>query len=178
MDFHQHVLGKVRRPGWASGLSDCENGGALRRKKVRETPGFAVLCARESMRESSPLRILHIDTGLSLRGGQRQLLMLAEGLRDRGHEQFIACLEESALVSAVRKLQIQTFTLPPFDPWNAFGIMLLRQLVGAWRPQIIHAHDGRGQSIAWLASLGFPVKRIASRRVTFLPSAGWTYRLK
>jgi glycosyltransferase involved in cell wall biosynthesis len=104
--------------------------------------------------------------------------MLAEGLRDRGHEQFIACLEESALVSAVRKLQIQTFTLPPFDPWNAFGIMLLRQLAGAWRPQIIHAHDGRGQSIAWLASLGFPVKRIASRRVTFLPSAGWTYRLK
>ena len=48
----------------------------------------------------------------------------------------------------------------------------------SWAPQILHAHDGRGQSLAWLASLGLPVRRVASRRVTFFPSDRWTYRLK
>jgi glycosyltransferase involved in cell wall biosynthesis len=47
-----------------------------------------------------------------------------------------------------------------------------------WAPQIIHAHDGRGQTLAWLASVGLPVRRVASRRVTFFPSDRWTYRLK
>ena len=44
--------------------------------------------------------------------------------------------------------------------------------------QILHAHDGRGQTLGWLASLGLPVRRVASRRVTFFPSDRWTYRLK
>ncbi len=56
--------------------------------------------------------------------------------------------------------------------------MLLRHQLEAWRPQILHAHDGRGQSIAWQASIGLPAKRVVSRRVTFFPADRWTYRLK
>jgi len=32
--------------------------------------------------------------------------------------------------------------------------------------------------MAWLASLGLDVRRVASRRVTFMPRQQWTYRLK
>jgi len=32
--------------------------------------------------------------------------------------------------------------------------------------------------VAWLASMGMPVRRVASRRVTFLPRRRWTYRFK
>ena len=32
--------------------------------------------------------------------------------------------------------------------------------------------------MAWLASMGMPVRRVASRRVTFLPRHRWTYRFK
>ena len=32
------------------------------------------------------MRILHIDTGAVLRGGQEFLLLLAQGLRQRGHQ--------------------------------------------------------------------------------------------
>ena len=56
--------------------------------------------------------------------------------------------------------------------------MLWRQQLKTWAPQILHAHDGRGQTLAWLASMGLPVRRVASRRVTFFPSDRWTYRLK
>jgi glycosyltransferase involved in cell wall biosynthesis len=124
------------------------------------------------------LRIAHIDTGLSLRGGQHQMLMLARGLRERGHAQVIGCREGSSLETCGEAEGFRVFSLPAHDPGNAFGILLLRQELKLWSPHIVHAHDGRGQTIAWLASMGLPVSRVASRRVTFFPSDRWTYRLK
>jgi glycosyltransferase involved in cell wall biosynthesis len=130
------------------------------------------------MTSSRPLRIAHIDTGLGLRGGQRQMLMLARGLRKRGHEQVVVCPEGSGLEARAQQEGFQVFSLPASDPGHAFGILLWRQQLKTWAPQILHAHDGRGQTLAWLASLGLPVRRVASRRVTFFPSDRWTYRLK
>ena len=124
------------------------------------------------------LRIAHIDTGLSLRGGQRQMLLVAQGLRELGHEQVIVCLEGSGLEERAQREGFRVFSLPSFDPGHAFGILLWRQQLQTWAPQIVHAHDGRGQTLAWLASMGLPLRRVASRRVTFFPSDRWTYRLK
>jgi L-malate glycosyltransferase len=130
------------------------------------------------MTSSPPLRIAHIDTGPSLRGGQRQMLMLAQGLRERGHEQMIVCVEGSNVENRAQQEGFRVFSLPQSDPGHAFGILLWRQRLKDWRPQIMHAHDGRGQTIAWLASVGLHIKRVASRRVTFFPPDSWTYRLK
>jgi glycosyltransferase involved in cell wall biosynthesis len=124
------------------------------------------------------LRIAHIDTGLSLRGGQRQMLMLARGLRERGHEQMVICLEGTALEERAQQEGLRVYSLPAHDPGHAFGVLIWRQHLRTWAPQILHAHDGRGQTLAWLASVGLPVRRVASRRVTFFPSDRWTYRLK
>jgi glycosyltransferase involved in cell wall biosynthesis len=115
------------------------------------------------------LRVVHLDTGQQLRGGQRQLLMLAGGLRQRGHEQLVVCPEGSALETRAGREGLRVFALPPHDPGQANGIMQLRQQLLAEPAQILHAHDGRGQTLAWLASLGLAVRRVASRRVTFLP---------
>jgi glycosyltransferase involved in cell wall biosynthesis len=130
------------------------------------------------MTSSFVLKIAHIDTGPSLRGGQRQMLMLARGLRERGHDQAIVCLEGSAVDERARQEGFRVFSLPTYDPGHAFGILLWRQELNTWTPQILHAHDGRGQTLAWLASIGLPIRRVASRRVTFFPSDGWTYRFK
>jgi glycosyltransferase involved in cell wall biosynthesis len=124
------------------------------------------------------LRIAHIDTGLSLRGGQRQMLMLAEGLRERGHEQMVVCREGTSLEKRAQQAGLRVYSLPAHDPGHAFGVLLWRQQLRTWAPQILHAHDGRGQTLAWLASMGLPVRRVASRRVTFFPSDRWTYQLK
>lgn len=122
------------------------------------------------------LRILHLDTSQELRGGQRQLLMLACGLRRRGHEQLVVCPEGSALDARARAEGFRVFALPPHDPGQANGILQLRQQLLAEPVHILHAHDGRGQALAWLASLGLPVRRVASRRVTFLPGARALHR--
>jgi glycosyltransferase involved in cell wall biosynthesis len=44
--------------------------------------------------------------------------------------------------------------------------------------QIVHAHTGRAQTLAWTASAGLPVKRIATRHVAFAPRHPLVHRLK
>jgi glycosyltransferase involved in cell wall biosynthesis len=121
-------------------------------------------------------RIVHLDTGRMLRGGQRQLLMLARGLREMGYEQLLVCPEASALERRASREGLRVFALPPHDPGQANGILQLRQQLLAEPAQILHAHDGRGQTLSWLASLGLPVRRVASRRVTFLPDTRVRHR--
>lgn len=116
------------------------------------------------------LKVMHIDTGKELRGGQMQLLLLAGGLRERGHEQLVVCPEDSLLEARAHQEGLRVFALPAHDPAHAHGIAQLRRLLWTEPFRILHAHDGRGQTIAWLASARMPVRRVASRRVTFMPA--------
>ena len=115
------------------------------------------------------MKIAHLDTGRELRGGQHQLLLLADGLRQRGHEQLIVCPESSPLEERARGAGFRVFSMPAHDPGQAHGILQLRRFVKLEPFEIVHAHDGRGQTLAYLATLGMPVRRVATRRVTFLP---------
>lgn len=124
------------------------------------------------------LGIVHVDTGRSMRGGQRQLLLLARGLRHHGHTQLIACPEGSPLEAAAHAEHFATLALPRPDPGHARGIRRLRRRLRQENWHIIHAHDGVGQTIAWIASLGTRLRRVAHRRVTFLPARKLDYRLK
>ena len=130
------------------------------------------------MNAPAALRIGHVDTGLTLRGGQRQLLLLAHGLRARGHSQVIVCPEESELYSRAAADGFQMLALPQHDWKHLRGIRQLRSRLHQDRLMLLHAHDGVGQTVAWLASLATGVQRVASRRVTYLPKRRLDYRLK
>lgn len=124
------------------------------------------------------LKIVHLDTGPQLRGGQQQLLMLARGLRERGHEQMIVTLDGTALQSRAGQEGFGVWALPDHDPAHAHGVAQLRQLLRTERFQVVHAHDGLGQTLSWFASVGLLARRVASRRVTFLPLRALDTRVK
>lgn len=130
------------------------------------------------MNSMTPLRIGHVDTGLVLRGGQRQLLLLAHGLAARGHSQLIVCPEQSELYRRATADGFEVLTLPRNDFRHIQGILHLRRHLKQDRLMLLHAHDGVGQTVSWLASLGTGVRRVASRRVTYLPKRRLDYRLK
>lgn len=128
--------------------------------------------------DGGKLRIAHLDTGEELRGGQRQLLLLARGLRQRGHEQLIVCPDESPLEGRARSEGFRVLALPEHDPGHLRGITELRRELQAARFDVLHAHDGRSQTVSALASLGLPARRVATRRVTFMPGGlGRGFRL-
>jgi 1,2-diacylglycerol 3-alpha-glucosyltransferase len=81
-------------------------------------------------------------------------------LRTRGHTQTIVCPAGSALAERVRAEQ---FPVSEHCP----------RIAG-----IVHAHSGRAQNLAYWATLGWPVRRIVTRHVNFVPRHPLVHRLK
>jgi glycosyltransferase involved in cell wall biosynthesis len=110
------------------------------------------------------LRVLHIDTGRELRGGQRQVLLLMKGLREAGHESVLLALENSPLWRAAVENDLLVHDVK---------MRSVRKYSGG--VDVVHAHDARSHTIAALAA-----KRVflVSRRVAFPVSRTFTSRWK
>lgn len=124
------------------------------------------------------MKIAHLDTGLALRGGQHQLLALAEELRRRGHPQTIIAPEESPLAATANERRFPVFAMPAHDLMRAYALALLKGWLPEEQFQILHAHDGRSQTLSALASWNLRARRVASRRVLFEPRSHLLFRLQ
>ncbi|MGP0072411.1 MAG: glycosyltransferase family 4 protein [Bryobacteraceae bacterium] len=116
------------------------------------------------------LKIAHIDTGKDFRGGQDLLLSLARGLKRRGHYQVIVCPKGSPLAQRAANEDQEVMRVG--------SIRTLRDRLRNQRFDIVHAHDGKAQTISFRASLGLPVRRVASRLVAFTPRHPMIHRWK
>ena len=115
-------------------------------------------------------RILHVDAGRSWRGGQRQVFLLATGLRDLGYRTLIVAPTGSPLIRHAEHAGLPTYRLTLRGEWDIGSARELRAVAGEWRADIVHAHDARAHSIARLALLGKRKTRlIVTRRVAFTP---------
>lgn len=121
---------------------------------------------QDGLPPSSRLRVLHLDLGRELRGGQYQVLGLMEGLRERGVEQRLLARQGSPLQSEAHERQL---------PVSSLGWLALRRL-GGWAT-VVHAHDATSHT---MAALVVPRKLVVSRRVAFPVGMGilsrWKYR--
>jgi hypothetical protein len=113
------------------------------------------------------MRIVHLDTGREMRGGQHQALLLARGLAARGHEQMILARPDGGLLKASTAAGFET------RPIGAAAVARF-----ARRADLLHAHDARSHTLAVLAAGECPV--VVSRRVAFPIRTGalsrWKYQ--
>ena len=117
-----------------------------------------------------PRRILHVDSGRTWRGGQRQALLLALGLRDRGHEPFLIGSPGSPLVKKAQAAGLAVATVPMAGDWDIRAARRIRSRMRAWRVDAVHAHDAKAHALAMLALVGLPgVPLFVTRRVPFSP---------
>ena len=116
------------------------------------------------------LRILHLDSGREWRGQQRQVLLLARGLRERGYEPLIVGMPESPLVQRSRARGVAVSAVKTRGGWDLRAVQRLRALLRTWRPDLVHAHDGRSHALALLALIGRRrVPLVVTRRVVTPP---------
>jgi len=116
--------------------------------------------------KGSALKILHVDTGREMRGGQHQVLLLAKGLHDHGHENIVLARSGSPLFQAASGAGFETESAG----WTAI-------FRNSRRVDLVHVHDARGHTLA-AGAARCPI--VVSRRVAFpvrqsLPST-WKYR--
>ena len=113
------------------------------------------------------MRIVHIDTGPEMQGGQYQVLLLLKGLRERGYSQVLLARKQGPLLQAAEAAGHQVFPATLFQVWH------WSKLAGT----VVHAHDARAHTLAAVASRG---EVVVSRRVAFPVKQSyfsrWKYR--
>ena len=107
------------------------------------------------------MRIVHLDAGREMRGGQWQVLRLMEGLIATGVECSLLAREGGPLLEMAGK-----------RGWNAGPLRPAAVFREARRHDLVHAHDARSHTLAALAG-GAPL--VVARRVAFPVSGGWKY---
>lgn len=100
------------------------------------------------------LRVLHVDAAREWRGGERQLLLLASRLRERGVEPLVAARPASPLLHRLKAEGVATAALAMRSDLDLLAVRRLRRLIATWRPHILHAHDRRGHALALAALIG------------------------
>src|SRR5712671_5418577 len=116
---------------------------------------------------------LHIDTARTWRGGQNQVLLTVNGLREIGQRAALVAHPDGEL----RKRAAEGLELVPLAPKSEMDFTAawrLNRVIRRLRPDVIHAHDAHGVAMAGLAlSLGAGASKdaepplVVSRRVDF-----------
>jgi hypothetical protein len=108
------------------------------------------------------MRILHLDAGREMRGGQWQVLRLVEGLAAAGVESTVLARHDAPLFEAARQ-----------RGWRAEPLSLVRVMLLARRHDLIHVHDARSHTLGAIVS---SERLVVSRRVAFPVGSAWKYR--
>jgi glycosyltransferase involved in cell wall biosynthesis len=126
------------------------------------------------------VRILHAVQELRTGGAERLVVALAEGARSAGHEVATA----SAPGVLAGEIRGTAFPVPLVrrHPWRLpAAAWALRRALGAWRPDLVHAHN---PGMALAASMATAAGRSVPAFVSFhgaadedYRAAAWTFRL-
>ncbi len=107
------------------------------------------------------MRILHLDAGKEMRGGQWQVLRLIEGLAAQGVESTVLAREGAPLFTEARR-----------RGWRVMPLGITSVLRCLRTHDLMHAHDARGHT---LAAFIRRLPLVVSRRVSFPVGSRWKY---
>ena len=107
------------------------------------------------------MRVLHLDAGREMRGGQWQVLRLIQGLASEGFESTLLARPGAPLFAAARK-----------EGWRVEPIGLTRAVLMMRHHEVVHAHDARAHTLGAILP-GAPL--VVSRRVMFAVGSRWKY---
>jgi len=94
------------------------------------------------------MRVLHLDTGRTRRGGQIQVARLMRGLNEHRIEQFLAAPGKGPLRGDVAGIPVDFFDLPESNLGRILERNRLREKITSWGVDIIHAHDSHAHTLA------------------------------
>lgn len=125
-----------------------------------------------------PIRVLHVDSERTWRGGQRQVLLLMQRQRAMGDEPRLAAPGESALAARARADRFPVDAVPMRGAWDLASVFRLAAATRAARPHVVHWHAARAHALGAMAARLAPgPRRVLSRRVDFRVRGSWGSRL-
>jgi L-malate glycosyltransferase len=117
---------------------------------------------------AGPLRVLHLDSERTWRGGERQVLELMRRQRAMGDEPHLAAPPHSAIATRTRAEGFPVHPVPMRGTWDLASVLAVARLHHSLKPHIAHWHAARAHAIGAMAGLLAPgPARVLSRRVDF-----------
>jgi len=125
-----------------------------------------------------PLRVLHVNSEHGWRGGERQLLLLAEAQEIAGTRVMVVCQPGSILEGSLQKAGIPHIPVRMRGEWDLLASRAIAGLVKEWQPDLVHAHTAHAHALCWFSRLAMPFPLMVHRRVDFKPQENVFSRLK
>ena len=115
------------------------------------------------------MRILHIDTERTWRGGEQQALYLMKGLIERGHEAHALAQPQCPFAERARKAGVPVIEMRMRGEADPIAIIRIARLMRKERYDIAHMHTSHAHTlgVAAAALSWTGIRRIVSRRVDF-----------
>ena len=134
----------------------------LSSKIYRKPKGFR-------MNTKNSLAVLHISTPDSWRGGEQQLFYLMEELELKGIQQYVLCCENGEMYKRASEKLFNVIPLPNKGGMSLKSAYRIKELCLSLNIKVIHTHDSKAHSLAFLAGFLFKNKTpiVVSRRVDF-----------
>ncbi len=114
------------------------------------------------------MKILHLSSEKTFRGGERQIAFLIEELNKLGVENLALVRADSDFEKYCSQYGIPYETAPFKNEIDFATAIKIKSLARDYSPDLIHAHTSKAHGLAFLAAkAGCPTKIIAARRVDF-----------
>lgn len=113
------------------------------------------------------MNILHIDTETGFRGGELQVVLLMEGLKARGHNNFLVAPENSPLTKKANSFAEAVFPISTRRIFDIFNIFKICRFIDFSQADVLHLHTSHSLLIGGLAGRIKDAPVVFTKRVDF-----------
>lgn len=125
------------------------------------------------------MRVLHVDTGKSWRGGQQQVFYLHSELLKKGVESHLVCPGGSELYARALAAGLPVTPMWLRGEWDLFSARKIAALLQSGGYGILHLHSSHAQGIGMAAAfMARFLNVVVTRRVDFVPKGHFFNRFK
>lgn len=125
------------------------------------------------------LKVLHLSSEKTWRGGEQQIAYLIDELNAMGIENLVAARTDSAFEKYCTSKSINVKVFPFKNSFDLSTALAIKDLCKKEKVDIIHMHSSKSHGIGVLSAvLGNTVPLILSRRVDFVPKQNMLTRWK
>jgi glycosyltransferase involved in cell wall biosynthesis len=126
---------------------------------------------------SEPLHIAHVTTESGFSGGETQVFLTMEGLRQRGHRLHLFCPPGSRSADEAERRGIKCTRVRMRNDFDVAAALALRRAFRHGRFDIVHLHTGRANWLGGLAACMAGLAAVSTRRMDRRVKRGWRTRL-
>ena len=126
-----------------------------------------------------PIRVLHLSSESTWRGGEQQIIYLVEETRKLGVEAVVACKEDSAVAKYCEENDLPYYALAFRSAYDFSTAREIIKITEIEHFDLIQTHTSKSHTMSVIAGLiGLRPPQIMTRRVDFPVKDNWFSRFK